>query len=116
VGQKSARILSGDRRAFQNGSARTRSNADAAHMRKASGIMRCVRRGKYRSMKMRVLETEQISSPNVNITACIQLRDQTALSKAFVGLHPRGVERVGLVGRRNWDVKQKRWVQKGVGG
>jgi len=31
--------LSGDRGAFQNGSARTRSDADAAHMRKASGIM-----------------------------------------------------------------------------
>ena len=26
-------------RAFQNGSAKTRSDADAAHMRKASGIM-----------------------------------------------------------------------------
>jgi hypothetical protein len=32
-------LLSGDRGAFQNGSARTRSDADAAHMRKASGIM-----------------------------------------------------------------------------
>ena len=32
-------LLSGDRGAFQNGSARTRSYADAAHMRKASDIM-----------------------------------------------------------------------------
>jgi len=32
-------LLSGNRGAFQNGSARTRSDADAAHMRKASGIM-----------------------------------------------------------------------------
>ena len=32
-------LLSGDRGAFQNGSARTRSDADAAHMSKASGIM-----------------------------------------------------------------------------
>ena len=32
-------LLSGDRGAFQNGCARTRSDADAAHMRKASGIM-----------------------------------------------------------------------------
>ena len=32
-------ILSGDRGAFQNDSARTRSDTDAAHMRKASGIM-----------------------------------------------------------------------------
>jgi len=32
-------LLSGDRGAFQNGSARTRSDADAAHMRKAPGIM-----------------------------------------------------------------------------
>ena len=35
----SGKLLSGDRGAFQNGSARTRSDADAAHMRKASGIM-----------------------------------------------------------------------------
>ena len=35
----SEKLLSGDRGAFQNGSARTRSDADAAHMRKASGIM-----------------------------------------------------------------------------
>jgi len=32
-------LLSGGSGAFQNGSARTRSDADAAHMRKASGIM-----------------------------------------------------------------------------
>ena len=32
-------LLSGDRGAFQNGSARTRSDADAAHMRKASGVI-----------------------------------------------------------------------------
>ena len=32
-------LLSGDRGAFQNGSVRTRSDADAAHMGKASGIM-----------------------------------------------------------------------------
>ena len=32
-------LLSGDCGAFQNGSARTRSDADAAHMRKTSGIM-----------------------------------------------------------------------------
>jgi len=32
-------LLSGDRGAFQNGSARTRSDADTARMRKASGIM-----------------------------------------------------------------------------
>ena len=32
-------FLLGDRRAFQNGSARTRSDADAVHMRKAPGIM-----------------------------------------------------------------------------
>jgi len=31
--------LSGDRGAFQKGSARTRSDADAVHMRKAWGIM-----------------------------------------------------------------------------
>jgi len=30
-------LLSGDRGAFQNGSARTRSDADAAHMRKRRG-------------------------------------------------------------------------------
>jgi len=35
----SENILSGDCGAFQNGSARTRSDADVAHMRKASGIM-----------------------------------------------------------------------------
>jgi len=28
----------------------------------------------------------------------------------------RGVEQVGLVGRRNWDAKRKGKVQKGVGG
>ena len=33
------KVLAGDRGAFQNGSTRTRSDADAAHMRKASGIM-----------------------------------------------------------------------------
>ena len=33
------KLLPGDRGAFQNGSWRTRSDADAAHMRKASGIM-----------------------------------------------------------------------------
>ena len=33
------KLLSGDRGALRNGSARTRSDADAAHMTKASGIM-----------------------------------------------------------------------------
>jgi len=33
---------------------------------------RCVRQGKCRSMKMRVLETEQTSSPHENFTAYIQ--------------------------------------------
>jgi len=37
--RKIARTPFGDRGAFQNGSARTRSDADAAHMRKAPGIM-----------------------------------------------------------------------------
>jgi len=35
---------------------------------------RCVRRGKCRSMKMRVSDTERTSSPHVNITASIQPR------------------------------------------
>ena len=35
---------------------------------------RCVRRGKCRSMKIRVLEAERTSSRNVNITAYIQPR------------------------------------------
>jgi len=30
--------------------------------------------------------------------------------------YPREVERVGLVGRRNWEAKRKRRVEKGVGG
>jgi len=35
----SEKLLSGDRGVFQNGSARTRSDADAAHMRKAPDII-----------------------------------------------------------------------------
>jgi len=44
---------------------------------------RCVRRGKCRSMRMRVLETERTSSPNVNITAYIQPRGASRSNGAF---------------------------------
>ena len=44
---------------------------------------RCVRRGKCRSMKLRVLETEQTSSPNVNITAYIQPRGASRSNSTF---------------------------------
>ena len=44
---------------------------------------RCVRRGKCRSLKMRVLETERTSSPNVNITAYIQPRGASRSNDTF---------------------------------
>ena len=44
---------------------------------------RCVRRGKCRSMKMRVLETERTSSPNVNITTYIQPRGASRSNDTF---------------------------------
>jgi len=44
---------------------------------------RCVRRGKCRSMKMRVLETERTSSPNVNITVYIQPRGASRSNDTF---------------------------------
>ena len=61
--------------AFQNGSAWTRSDADAAHMRKASGVMQ-------------VCQTRQMQ---VNKDACIRnlmdkFTSQNTLSKEFVAL------------------------------
>ena len=44
---------------------------------------RYVRRGKCISMKMRVLETERTSSPNVNITAYIQPRGASRSNDTF---------------------------------
>ena len=81
---------------------RTGSNDDAAHMRKASVSCRCVRRLKYRSMKMRDLETERTYSPNVNITVYTQPRGvyQTALSKDFVGLC--GLRKMVRLNQKSW--------------
>ena len=44
---------------------------------------RCVTRGKCRSMRMRVLETERTNSPNVNITDYIQIRGTSRSNSTF---------------------------------
>jgi len=43
-------------------------------------------------------------------------RNHQIRRKRWVRRVARGVERVGLVGRRNWDSKRKNRAQKGVGG
>jgi len=53
-------------------------------------LCRCVRRIKCRSMKMRVLETERTTSPQVNITAYIQPRGSRSNGtfQSLCGLKP----------------------------
>jgi len=89
--------------AFQNGSAWTRSDTDAAHMRKASGVIQ-------------VRQTRQMQ---VNKDACIrnwmdEFTSQNTLSKEFLALcglsrmvrlnqRVGGDQRVGSWDRRSWD-------------
>ena len=97
---------------FQNGSAR---HVQTLTLRTQASC-RCVRRGKYRSMKMRVLETELTSSPNVNITAYIQPRGVSRSNSTFQRLcgtlwsykdgAPKPKESVALK-PKSWFVRQK---------
>jgi len=63
-------------------------------------------------------EEEEEAAETVESEEGEEEEDEEKLSgyRKWVRKVARVVERVGLVGRRNWDAKRKRRFQKGVGG
>ena len=102
-------------RAFQNSFARTRDafrHWRSAH-EKGAGRHRCVRRGKCRTMKIYLLETEWTRFPHLILATSVQLQwSQRHLLKDSVGVcGPRKMVRLsqrnGGLEPKSWFVRQK---------